>query len=671
VSDEREPLQLRSAVVWAVIVAGAAIVVWELPEAVRFASQHARAGFWSLVVGALVVDLPLFGLFSRQDTRPRATLSVCFTFAIFVLWGAAPAVVVQAAAGAVTVIGQRYRSPAGLFLIARLVCATAVAQLVDDEVFGHRVTAPGEGLSGQDILSFVLLGVVWLAVSYGLLALSWAVVTVRGLRQAISDIWPNLAITASAVLVVSPLLTTIQGAWKLIVVAPVMVFNQIFREQVRIEQRLTREPLSGALSVHGLAGGMRDITDYDAVWRRGRRPFGIVLVDVEAVLAIDRMLGRDTYEGVVAAAARRLVDVYGEDRVAGLSGYTFAILVPDLVEDDARSYGDAVAEVLAPPLEVNDVPFSLDPAAGVALSPQHGSDLSSLLVKAALAMTEARRRALPAMVYLPQEADLTRRRLELVRELRTALRDPTRWDELAMLYQPQVDLDTQRLVGVEALVRWQHPEWGLVPTDELIEAVEPTEVMHLLTMHVLLSVVTQMREWNDEGLPLRVAVNISVQDLHVPSFAGDLATLIDRYGIAAPQLTVEITERMLVTDQPQVGHTASELTRLGVGLSLDDFGTGHASLQQLRRLPLSEVKVDRAFVSGIVDSPADQAVVSSVHQMARALGVAVVAEGVEDERTARALARLPGIIGQGWHFGRPMPAYELRQRSGHGSTWSG
>jgi EAL domain-containing protein (putative c-di-GMP-specific phosphodiesterase class I) len=274
------------------------------------------------------------------------------------------------------------------------------------------------------------------------------------------------------------------------------------------------------------------------------------------------------------------------------------------------------------------------------------------------------------MVYLPQDAELIQRRLELVRELHTVLREPTRWHELAMLYQPQVDLDTQQLVGVEALVRWRHPIWGPVPTDELIEAVEPTDVMHLLTMHVLLSVITQMRRWNDEGLPLRAAVNISVQDLHVPSFAADLATLIDQYGIAARQLTVEITERMLVTDQPEVGHTASELTRLGVGLSLDDFGTGHASLQQLRRLPLSEVKIDRAFVSGIVDSPADQAVVSSVHQMARALGVAVVAEGVEDERTARALSRLPGVIGQGWHFGRPMPAHELRQRTANGSMWS-
>jgi EAL domain-containing protein (putative c-di-GMP-specific phosphodiesterase class I) len=162
---------------------------------------------------------------------------------------------------------------------------------------------------------------------------------------------------------------------------------------------------------------------------------------------------------------------------------------------------------------------------------------------------------------------------------------------------------------------------------------------------------------------LRVSVNISVQDLHVPSFATDLATLIGRYGIPAQDLTIEITERMLATDQPEVSRTASELSRLGVGLSLDDFGTGHASLQQLRQLPLTEVKIDRAYVSGMVDTPADEAVVTSVHRMARALGVTVVAEGVETESIARALANLPGIVGQGWHFGEPMPAQDLWHRS--------
>src|SRR5262245_39927622 len=178
---------------------------------------RARGGFWALTVAALVVDVPLFGLSRTDDPRPRSTLSVCFTFAIFVLWDVAPAVVVQAAAGAVTMIGQHYRRTAGLYMIARLVCATAVAQLVVSTFVRHQITAPGEGLTGADLVNFVLLSVVWLTVSYGLLAMVRLTATARGLSQTVSEIRLDLLTTAAAVLVVSPLLTTIDGPWKLLV----------------------------------------------------------------------------------------------------------------------------------------------------------------------------------------------------------------------------------------------------------------------------------------------------------------------------------------------------------------------------------------------------------------------------------------------------------------------
>jgi predicted signal transduction protein with EAL and GGDEF domain len=669
VSGERRP-GLWRLVVWSVIGLGAAIVAFYLPAAIRFATSQFRPGFWGLTVGALVVDIPLFGQSRRQDRRTRSTMSVCFTFAIFVLWGAGPAVVVQAAAGAVTVIGQRYTRTEGLYLIARLVCATAVAQIVVDTVYGHRITAPGQGLTGHDLIGFLLLSTVWLSVSYGLLAIARTTVGAQRLRQAAADIRLDLLTTAAAVLIVSPLLTTIHGFWKVVVALPLILLNQIVREQLRREQGLSREPVSGALNRQGLVGGMKAITDYDYVGQGGPRPFGIVLIDFESVLTINRRLGRDIYEDLVKAATQRLVQVYGEDQVARLSGEATVILVPDLTEADAVGQAEAAVEVLAEPLDVDGVPFSLDPVAGVVLSPEHGGDLGTLLAKAELAVTEARRHTRRATLYMREATETAQRRLMLVRELRAVLSEPSRWGELSMLYQPQVELDTGRLTGVEALVRWRHPEWGPVPTDELIEAVEPTDLMHMLTRHVLRSVVTQMRQWNDEGQPLRVAINISVQDMHDPAFVSELGTLIAEHGIATDQVTIEITERMLITDEPRVGQVAEMLTRLGVGLSLDDFGTGHASLQQLRQLPLTEVKVDRLYVSGIVDNPGDRAVVTSVHQMARALGVTVVAEGVEDARTADALAQLPGTIGQGWHFGAPMPADEVRRHARQGSTWS-
>jgi predicted signal transduction protein with EAL and GGDEF domain len=666
VSGKRRP-QVLSVVAWLVIAIAAAIVAFDLPSAVGFATTRAGYGFWGLTVAALVVDVPLFGLSRRADLRPRTTMSVCFTFAIFVLWGAAPAVVVQAASGAVTVVGQRYRPNAALYLIARLVCATAVAQLIVDAFFRGPI-AEG-GLTGRDLGDFLVLAAVWLATSYGLLVLARVTVGSQGFSQAFATIRPDLFITAAAVLIVSPLLIAIQGIWKLLVAAPVVVLNQVFREQLRREQSLNREPVSGALNRQGLAGGMKSITEDDNFGRPGPRPFGIVLVDLKSLLGVTRMLGRDIYEELVTMATSRLGDAYGQDRVARLTGEAIAILLPDLTEEHAEAQAKAAVDLLTAPVQVERIPFSLDPVAGVALSPQHGRDLGPLLAKAELAVTEARRTAQPAMLYVRHATDLTARRIALVQELHTVLQEPERHGELTMLYQPQIDLHTQRLSGVEALVRWRHPEWGPVPTDELIEAVEPTDVMHLLTQHVLHAVASQMRQWNDDGQPLRVAVNISVQDLHHPAFVTELKTLISDQGIDSQQLTIEITERMMSTEQPRVSAVAATITQLGVGLSLDDFGTGHASLQQLRQLPLTEVKLDRSYVSGILDNPADQAVITSVHEMAQALGVSVVAEGVEDERTAAALARLPGTIGQGWHFGAPMPAHELQQRAGHGGTW--
>jgi EAL domain-containing protein (putative c-di-GMP-specific phosphodiesterase class I) len=186
--------------------------------------------------------------------------------------------------------------------------------------------------------------------------------------------------------------------------------------------------------------------------------------------------------------------------------------------------------------------------------------------------------------------------------------------------------------------------------------------MRLLTRHVLHTVATQLRQWKDEGRQLRAAVNVSAEDLHDLEFIADLQAVLTAHGIAPWQVTIEITERSLITDLPRVVQAGRALRHLGVGLSLDDFGTGYASMQQLRQLPLSEVKIDRTYVSAMVESPADRAIVTSVHQLAAALGLEVVAEGIEDERTARALGRLPGTIGQGYYLGRPMSAAAIGER---------
>jgi predicted signal transduction protein with EAL and GGDEF domain len=446
----------------------------------------------------------------------------------------------------------------------------------------------------------------------------------------------------------------------LLVAAPLATRNLLNREQGRYEQRLGREPVSGLLNRQGLAEGLRAMTAGDLITPAGPRSFGIVLVTFESVLGINRMLGRELYEKVVGVAFMRLSEAHGANRAARLSGEGIVVVMPDLTEADAVAEAEAVVSVLDPVIEVDDIPFSLVPVGGVALSPKHGQDLGTLLMKAELAANEARLTGRRAVLYVRRAAELAEKRVALLRELHTVLRDPDRHHEIEVLYQPQVDVVTGRLSGVEALLRWTHPRWGPMPTDEVIEAIEPTEIMHLLTQHVLERVAAQVRRWNEQGEQIRVSVNVSVGDLHGPDFVDELGELVRKHDIPTQQLLIEITERMLISDLPRVIEVAGTLVGSGVGLSLDDFGTGYASLQQLRQVPLTEVKVDRSYVNGMVDNRADEAIVTSVHQLAGALGVDVVAEGVEDQRTADALARLGGVIGQGWHFGRPMTVENLR-----------
>ncbi|MEV7989023.1 bifunctional diguanylate cyclase/phosphodiesterase [Micromonospora sp. NPDC085948] len=231
--------------------------------------------------------------------------------------------------------------------------------------------------------------------------------------------------------------------------------------------------------------------------------------------------------------------------------------------------------------------------------------------------------------------------------------------EITMYYQPQIAIATGEVVGVEALLRWRHPRRGMVDPEELIRVAEQSAVMRLLTRRVVDDVVEQLATWSAAGIGLRAALNVSVRDLHTGEIADQIADRLARYGVPAERLQVEITEGALMADPRRVLATISQLHRIGVGIALDDFGTGYSSLQHLRRLPLSEVKVDRSFVLGMADDADDAAIVRSMIELAGALGLRVVAEGVEDERTWRMLHAAGCDAAQGWFYARPMPAAEL------------
>jgi EAL domain-containing protein (putative c-di-GMP-specific phosphodiesterase class I) len=247
-------------------------------------------------------------------------------------------------------------------------------------------------------------------------------------------------------------------------------------------------------------------------------------------------------------------------------------------------------------------------------------------------------------------------RLDLARELQQALTDPSRHGEIQVLYQPQVAVVSGAFDKAEALLRWKHPERGEIDAQRLIDAVEPTSVMHTLTRRIIYDVAAQIAAWRTQGIGVRAAVNVSMRDLtHRDSVLDRMTTALDQFSVPPGQVELEVTEGALVTNPTRATQAVTELAEAGVPVSVDDFGTGYASLLYLRSLPVAGLKIDRGLVQQIATNAQDRALVRAIIDMGLALGLQVVAEGVEDRATHDALVDLDCPAAQGWFYAPAMP----------------
>jgi EAL domain-containing protein (putative c-di-GMP-specific phosphodiesterase class I) len=281
--------------------------------------------------------------------------------------------------------------------------------------------------------------------------------------------------------------------------------------------------------------------------------------------------------------------------------------------------------------------------------------VSTLLQRADVAMYEAKRGRHGVVTYTADRDPYSADRLSLLAELRRAIEH----DELVLHFQPKVALPAGEVVGVEALVRWAHPARGLLGPDQFVPLAEHTGAVADLTRWVVDRALAQQRAWREDGIDIPVAVNLAAANVVDVTLPDAIAALLARHGAAGNRLECEISEHTVMADPKRAGEVLDRLRALGVRLSLDDFGTGHSSLSYLKRLPLDEVKIDRSFVSGMVDDENDAVIVRSTIDLARNLGLAVVAEGVETAEVMAALARLSCDTAQGFHISRPVPAEQL------------
>jgi EAL domain-containing protein (putative c-di-GMP-specific phosphodiesterase class I) len=312
-------------------------------------------------------------------------------------------------------------------------------------------------------------------------------------------------------------------------------------------------------------------------------------------------------------------------------------------------------DALRRPLALRGVAVELEASIGAALCPDHGSDVNMLVQRADVAMYDAKRSRASIVTYSPERDPYSADRLGLLAELRRALAE----DQLLLHYQPKVAVDGGAVIGVEALVRWQHPERGLLGPGEFVPLAERTGTASDLTRWVLDTALAQCRRWRDAGLDLPVAINLAAANIVDTTLPDAVADALARHGVPANRLECEISEDTVMADPLRAMDVLGRLRGLGLRLSLDDFGTGHSSLAYLKRLPLDEVKIDRSFVLGMADDENDAVIVRSTIDLARNLGLDVVAEGVENAEILSGLGALHCDVAQGFHVSRPLPPAEL------------
>lgn len=386
----------------------------------------------------------------------------------------------------------------------------------------------------------------------------------------------------------------------------------------------------------------------------------LLLMDLDRFKDVNDTLGHAAGDLLLQEVARRVQQTIRQsDTVARLGGDEFAVVLPGTGEEQASQVAGMIVEGLRIPLILEGRHIDLAGSVGIAVYPWHGHDARTLLRRADVAMYAAKRADDGPQVFRLEDEEGGPRRLSLVAEFREAIQD----GQFVLHYQPKVALRTGTVSKVEALVRWQHPEQGLIAPGEFIPLAESTGLIEALTLWVLRAALEQTATWRACNLDLGVSVNLCARNLRDGAIVHAITRLLKETGTPATRLTVEITESTLMEDPERARELLIDLHDLGVGIAIDDFGTGYSSLAYLQQLPANEIKIDRSFIRDLTGNSA--VIVRSIIDLARNLGLVCVAEGVESDATWDGLAGMGCGSIQGYALSRPLPADELRAWMDH------
>jgi diguanylate cyclase (GGDEF)-like protein/PAS domain S-box-containing protein len=422
-------------------------------------------------------------------------------------------------------------------------------------------------------------------------------------------------------------------------------------EQSLVSQAL-RDPLTGLPNRKQLRA---QLDDELAAAARNNQPLSVLFIDLDRFKDVNDALGHHWGDALLCEVASRLkVKMRDGDLVARLGGDEFAVLLPGHGVAEATAVAERIVEALVAPYRVAGQTLVVGASLGIAVSSEE-ADASTLLRQADIAMYVAKRNGSGVSVFSVTDDQEAQRRLTNA----TALHDAIANDRLVLCYQPQIGFKTGSVIGVEALLRWNHPERGLLAPGAFLPLAQEIGMMGPVTDWVLRSSLKQIKRWRSLGHEIRLAVNLSTFDFQDARLPNTLTRLLALNGVAPAQLCLELNEATLSADPEHAADFLERLASVGVRLSIDDFGTGYAGPAQLKRYPIDELKIDHTFIHGMLDDPQDATIVAAAIELGHKLGLDIVIEGIENEATWHEVVRLGADVGQGNFVGKPQPAEEL------------
>ena len=634
-----------------VCAAGAAVVAAILRNG-EFDAITARPGVFFMLFALLLVGELRPIQVKRGSAGSDIAISTPFVFALMLTCGLGPAIIGLSVASAFADLVQRKSWVRVLFNSAQYsvslgCCGWLLAAM------SNGTTYQNSNLTALDLGYVLVAGLVFFLLNSTLPTIAAALdQNVSPLRLLRRDFAYQIG-TAGAMVVVSPLIV-VAAEHSLLLLPTLLLPAGAVHWSARVSLQNEHQSMHDSLTGLPNRSLFHSLTN-DAIGASGRS--AVMLVDLDHFKEINDTLGHRTGDALLHQVGERLQRALGGDAaVARLGGDEFALLVPQIDNPVAAlDLGQQVLNALAEGFVVDDFALSVEASIGIAMAPEDGEDSGTLLRCADVAMYLAKQGRGGCELYSPMRDQHSRERLELIGHIRGAIAG----DQLVVHYQPKLDLRSDRVVGAEALVRWNHPERGLLMPDMFIPLIERSVHMAAFTGHVLRLALEQCARWRAEGIDLTIAVNVPVTNLHDSMFPVAIAQMLEQTAVPAHMLELEITEGTIMADPLRAMGVLQALHTMGVGLSIDDFGTGYSSLAYLKRLPVDTLKIDKSFVINMSSDLDDERIVTSTLGLARSLGLKTVAEGVENARTLQTLREAGADYAQGYFIGKPMPAVEM------------